>query len=113
MTFWFIVGMLAVWRLTFDMTSDLELAGPFDLYDKIRQFSERPWVLKIIYIDHTCPYCVSFWMGHMIGLLLPIYPWSWQAIPQYFAVSWGLSGGVILMYRLVMHIFKSESPREV
>lgn len=108
---WLIVGFFATWRITFDLTSSIELEGPFGLYEWLRtEFQKERWPAWIRNgID--CPYCVSFWIGHIVALFLPIYSeFSWlAAVGVYLASAWGMSGAYTLYLRRQISMYQIEA----
>lgn len=63
----FLAGFLSTWRLTKAITEE---EGPFRLFLKIRASlptdGKRGWLGRGI----NCHWCVSFWIGLLIGLAL-------------------------------------------
>lgn len=111
---WLIIGILATWRLTHDITSDMELDGPFALWRLLRKVARQEWVPEFFKDGIDCPFCVSFVVGHFVAILLPIYGamgW-WHTVGAYAAVSWALSGAVTLYIRRMKTIYGVDA-REV
>lgn len=107
---WFLIGIAATWRLTNDITSNLQLDGPFKLYVFIRRaFQAAPWEWVRDAID--CAYCVSFCAGFFVTALLPIY--RGQSLPRalmtYFVVSLAVSGAVTYHYRRMKAMFGTDA----
>lgn len=111
---WLLIGILATWRMTHDITNQMELDGPFNLYTHVRAFFQREFWPVWVQDGITCPYCVSFWFGHLVALLLPIYTGIdlWRGLAAYFAVSWALSGAIVIYLRL-MKVFHDLDGDEV
>lgn len=111
---WITVGILATWRITHDITSEMELDGPLLLYRLLRNVARRESMPDYIRDGIDCPFCVSFWAGHLVAALLPIYGaliW-WQALGAYAVVSWAISGAVTLYIRRMKTIYGVDA-REV
>lgn len=101
---WMLAGIFATWRLTHDVSSSMELYGPFGLYERARHFFNQKRLPEWMQGGAECPYCVSFWIGHMVALMLPIYGGMtrFKAMRAYLAASWAISGAVTFYYRWVV-----------
>lgn len=102
---------MATWRITGDVSNDLELDGPFGIYSAIRNLCRRESMPEWIRDGIDCPYCVSFWIGHCVALLLPIYSGhTWlQAAGIYLAVSWAMSGAITFHMRRMKILYQAEA----
>lgn len=88
---WFIIGALAVFRLTDLVVRD---EGPFRVFERLRNlFIGNNWIARGI----RCPLCVSFWMSAAVAALL----WSILEVPlaAYPLLWFGLSGSFYVLYR--------------
>jgi hypothetical protein len=104
---WLAVGVLATYRLTHDLISDKELEGPFRIYDFVRWLFRREFWPEWVRDGATCAYCLSFWIGGMFSLLLPIYSgMSWaRAVATFILCTFALSGAVVYHYRKTKVMF--------
>ena len=97
-----LLGIFAVWRLTYDF---INLDGPFGLYGAVKKFvdgKKETWPAWVI-DGMTCYHCLSFWAGFGVALLLP---WgSWQ---QYLLHALGMSGAVTLGARYLKSMYGSD-----
>jgi len=111
---WLLIGILATWRLTNDITSSIELAGPLRLYELIHKIFSHPRMPEWLKESDTCPFCVSFWIGHVVAVFLPVYgALDWlHVIGAYLAISWAISGAVTLYIRRMQTIYGVDT-REV
>lgn len=111
---WILIGVLATWRITHDLTSEMELDGPFAIYSFIREILRSDKAPELLREGIDCPFCVSFTIGHLIAAMLPIYgdlPLA-RAIMAYLVVSWALSGAVTFYLRRMKTIYGVDA-REV
>lgn len=63
---YFVLGYLAVYRLTYMVVRD---EGPFEIFERLRgMFVGNNWMGRGI----RCPYCVSFWMGLAVAPMVSL-----------------------------------------
>jgi len=83
--FWLFVGFLITYRLAHATSTE---EGPFRLFEGFRNcFTGDNWLGRGV----RCPLCLSFWIGPIIWLLLPLPKES------FLWGGWALSGFVLLI----------------
>ncbi len=94
------VMALGTWRLTYDFVA---LDGPLGLYrwlrDRVSASSAPAWVKEGI----ACGYCVSFWVGFALCLLIPGLSWS-----EYILYALASSGAVTLLARYLKSMYGAD-----
>ena len=82
----FIIGMLAVWRLTHLLWAE---DGPWSVFARLRRLVGEGALGRLL----DCFYCLSLWVS---------VPFAWILAPSWIerAIVWlGLSGGAVLLER--------------
>lgn len=84
-----LAAVLATYRLSRAISQE---AGPFDLFDRLRNlFLGNNWMAEGI----RCLYCVSFWVGLSWGIYL-----GWRGLIEWIDVpllGMAFSGGAIIL----------------
>ena len=87
-TYWFILSVLAVWRITHLLQAE---DGPFDLFARLRQWLGRSLVGQLL----DCFKCLSLWIA------IPFAFWLVQGWDERVLVWLSLSAGAIILNSLV------------
>jgi len=96
----FVLAVLATWRVTHLLASE---DGPGDLIFRFRKLLGENIAGKLM----DCFYCLSFWIAAPAALFVSSRPIEWL-------FSWlALSGGVVLLERLVKEPAAMEGPARV
>jgi Protein of unknown function (DUF1360) len=93
----FIVGTLAVWRVTHLLWAE---DGPLDVLVRLRKFAGASFFGRLL----DCFYCLSLWVSVPMAWLLAT-GWTERAI-----VWLGLSGGVVILQRLTTRTPSAPPP---
>jgi hypothetical protein len=86
--YWLILGILAVWRISYLLTSE---SGPWNLLTRMRQRRERGLPSELL----SCLYCLSVWIAAPFAFILGE---SWK---QRLMLWPALSAGAIVLERCV------------
>jgi len=98
--YWFLLGTLAVWRVTHLLTSE---AGPWDVLDHLRTRLGNNFLQGLF----DCFYCLSLWVA--IGFAL-VLGGTWKAA---LFVWPALSGGAILLERITSRAATGDAEQPV
>jgi hypothetical protein len=88
--FWFMISILASWRLTCLICFD---SGPFDIMNLIRNFLFQIKLGTLI----DCFHCTSFWVSAILVCML--YTLDWEIC----LLVLGVSGGASWLERMLGH----------
>jgi hypothetical protein len=97
-TYWFVLGVLAVWRVTHLLNAE---DGPGDAFVKVRRLAGNGFWGRLL----DCFYCLSLWVSIPAAVLLAN---SWHEM----VLLWlALSGGACLFERAT-GVRYSEDPKK-
>ena len=82
---WFVIGVLAVYRVAHMLARE---DGPFDVFSLVREkVGQDSWVGRGLH----CVLCISFWLSLPAALLVGL-PWL---------MGWlGIAGGVLVIHAI-------------
>jgi hypothetical protein len=84
----FVVASLATYRVALMLSQE---EGPFGMFLWVRnRFTRDDWMGRGV----RCLWCVSFWVGWLIALLV-----AWAGWGEYILVALGLSGASVILDR--------------